>query len=396
MIKISLNKSIHFIQVSLVACLLSFLPLSFQSSGGDLNLVTGYAPAYSLESGAECYDGVDNDSDGTTDCGDSECRLNSPEVCDACNMTDCNDNGGSVGSACTVYGVYDGTCYAGENKLSGACTNDCLCLYAFDAEYPDCAGNPVDGAACTTVDGDSGVCESCNAGKCTCRAAQPIDLQSADCPCMSTEEVEAFVTNAATEPYTCYEDDAYPDKCAVAYPGWVDDYSGDPGRGHLNCLSDFFEDSFQFVIDRVNNECRRTDYIGNPFGSGYLVESIIFMTNPQESACIAAFDTLNSGDLCPADPDKDLPGICGCGVADTDSDGDGTADCNDLCASDPGKTDPGQCGCGVADTDSDGDGVADCVDNCPDTANPDQADSDGNGVGDACQKGKGHKGGGRH
>jgi hypothetical protein len=70
-------------------------------------------------------------------------------------------------------------------------------------------------------------------------------------------------------------------------------------------------------------------------------------------------------DCCLDDPDKTDPGECGCGVADTDSDGDGVADCNDLCLDDSNKTDPGECGCGMADTDSDGDGVADCNDLCP-------------------------------
>jgi Thrombospondin type 3 repeat len=69
-------------------------------------------------------------------------------------------------------------------------------------------------------------------------------------------------------------------------------------------------------------------------------------------------------DECPSDPNKSVPGQCGCGVADTDSDSDGTADCNDNCSSDPNKTAPGVCGCGVADTDSDSDGTADCNDNC--------------------------------
>ncbi|MCP3876982.1 MAG: hypothetical protein GY701_01105 [Sulfitobacter sp.] len=36
-------------------------------------------------------------------------------------------------------------------------------------------------------------------------------------------------------------------------------------------------------------------------------------------------------DQCPDDPDKTEPGICGCGVADSDNDGDGVADCNDAC-----------------------------------------------------------------
>jgi hypothetical protein len=73
----------------------------------------------------------------------------------------------------------------------------------------------------------------------------------------------------------------------------------------------------------------------------------------------------NSSDGCPLDPLKSAPGVCGCGVADTDSDGDGTSDCIDGCPSDPFKIAPGVCGCGVADIDSDGDGAADCIDGCP-------------------------------
>ncbi len=72
-----------------------------------------------------------------------------------------------------------------------------------------------------------------------------------------------------------------------------------------------------------------------------------------------------SGDACPDDPNKLDPGACGCGVADTDSDGDGVADCIDGCPTDPLKTSPGACGCGIPDTDTDGDGAADCIDGCP-------------------------------
>ena len=32
-------------------------------------------------------------------------------------------------------------------------------------------------------------------------------------------------------------------------------------------------------------------------------------------------------DRCPDDPNKLAPGICGCGIPDDDSDGDGVADC---------------------------------------------------------------------
>lgn len=70
-------------------------------------------------------------------------------------------------------------------------------------------------------------------------------------------------------------------------------------------------------------------------------------------------------DACPLDPDKFDPGVCGCGVPDVDTDGDGVLDCLDGCPTDPLKTEPGPCGCGQVEVDSDGDGAADCVDGCP-------------------------------
>lgn len=58
-------------------------------------------------------------------------------------------------------------------------------------------------------------------------------------------------------------------------------------------------------------------------------------------------------DLCPDDPDKLLPGACGCGVPESA--------CADLCPDDGAKTEPGVCGCGVADDDTNANGVADCL-----------------------------------
>jgi len=70
-------------------------------------------------------------------------------------------------------------------------------------------------------------------------------------------------------------------------------------------------------------------------------------------------------DECPSDPNKGKPGVCGCGVLDNDTDGDGTLDCKDGCPRDALKTSPGTCGCGVPNTDTDGDGMPDCQDDCP-------------------------------
>ncbi len=68
---------------------------------------------------------------------------------------------------------------------------------------------------------------------------------------------------------------------------------------------------------------------------------------------------------------------------DSDRDGDTIMDACDQCPDDPAKIYPGICGCGVPDTDSDADGVADCRDNC-ELPNHDQTDCQPNGVGDVC------------
>ncbi len=112
----------------------------------------------------------------------------------------------------------------------------------------------------------------------------------------------------------------------------------------------------------------------------------------------ADFDTDNDNtndcrDCCPDDPLKTKPGACGCGVADTDSDEDGTPDCIDECPEDPFKIKPGDCGCGKMDTDTDFDGTPDCVDECPEDpkkiakgncgcGKEETGDSDGDGVPD--------------
>ena len=58
---------------------------------------------------------------------------------------------------------------------------------------------------------------------------------------------------------------------------------------------------------------------------------------PQGPSSICEGDTDSDGldgacgDECPLDADKYVPGLCGCGTPDVDTDGDGVPDCNDLC-----------------------------------------------------------------
>jgi hypothetical protein len=96
-------------------------------------------------------------------------------------------------------------------------------------------------------------------------------------------------------------------------------------------------------------------------------------------------------DLCPGDDTKELPGVCGCGVADVDMDSDGVADCHDDCPEDATKSNVGACGCNASDVDTDGDGKVDCEDGCPQDADKlgpgtcgcGIADTDGDGDGTA-------------
>ncbi len=85
----------------------------------------------------------------------------------------------------------------------------------------------------------------------------------------------------------------------------------------------------------------------------------------------------DSADNCPlvlnadqADTDGDGQG----NECDSDDDDDGAPDASDGCPNDADKTSPGICGCGVPDIDSDGNGTADCLDNA------DPLDADGEEV----------------
>jgi len=125
---------------------------------------------------------------------------------------------------------------------------------------------------------------------------------------------------------------------------------------------------------------------GLPFYNDF--EGITICVEEYQACCV---DATACVDVAPADctgtllgsgvSTLDNPNLCRHHV---DTDLDGSPDDCDECDTDPLKFVAGQCGCGVADTDTDGDTVADCNDNCDTVSNLDQLNSDTDLLGDAC------------
>ncbi|MCE9595911.1 MAG: hypothetical protein K8S98_17115 [Planctomycetes bacterium] len=156
--------------------------------------------------------------------------------------------------------------------------------------------------------------------------------------------------------------------CVTFTYGEVEDYGISVSTGGTTFYADVDGDGFGDPNGATVVGCTAPPgYVAN---SGDLCPNDSGKANPGQCGCgIADTDTDADGtadcnDLCPTDPNKIAPGTCGCGTADTDTDSDGTPDCNDLCPADPNKIAPGTCGCGFADTDSDSDGTPDCNDAC--------------------------------
>ena len=157
-----------------------------------------------------------------------------------------------------------------------------------------------------------------------------------------------------------------------------EDLSGLGDADYDDRILDLWQDTDEDGIPDVEDNCPTVPNPGQEDGDGDEVgdacDNCPGVANPgQEDG--DGDEVGDACDGCPEDPDKTEPGVCGCGVPDTDTDNDGTPDCNDNC---PGVANPGQ-------EDGDGDGVGNACDNCPTVYNPGQEDSDGDGVGDACE-----------
>ncbi|MBN2493611.1 MAG: hypothetical protein JXR96_03380 [Deltaproteobacteria bacterium] len=293
------------------------------------------------EAGRSCR--VDTDCPGNEMCIDGRCSSGCPEL-------PCED-----GELC-----HQGRCYAEDCQTRSCPGVGIICV------DEQCLGTDCIGVTCPQG-------ERCAAGRC-----YPIDCETKTCAgygevCVDDICLEALCLGVeCPEGEQCAGGRCYPDACAdrtcEAGEVCVDDTCVEAGCAGVACPPG------QRCAD---GSCWPEDCEQADCGPGEVCEL---------GRCVLAecvHDRCPDG--CPDDPDKTEPGICGCGVPDTDVDADGTPDCLDACPDDRDKTEPGICGCGVPDTDVDADGTLDCLDCAPRNAavHP-EATEICNGIDDDC------------
>ncbi len=328
-------------------------------------------------------DDADSDSDGTPDCNDlcpNDAGKTAPGRCgcgvsdvdsDADGTPDCNDLCPSDPNK-----IAPGSCGCGiaDTDSDSDGTPDCDDLCPSD---PNKTVEGTCGCGVADVDSDSDGTPDCNdqcpndaskivPGTCGCGVSDN-DSDSDGTP--DCNDLCPSDPNKIT-PGTCGCGEVETDTDSDGTPDCDDLCPADPNKtapGACGCG----------VVDGTCEDCN-----GDPGGTAYTdVCGVCVGGNTGLTTTDTDADgTPDCNDLCPNDANKTSPGTCGCGVADTDSDFDGTPDCNDLCPSDPSKTAPGTCGCGVADTDTDSDGTPDCNDQCPNDVNKTEPGACGCGV----------------
>ncbi len=271
----------------------------------------------------------------------------------------------------------------GDGVTTGA--EECDCGESDCSELdPCCDGSTCrlsPGAECSPLNGDTPCCVECRMAKkedaIVCRPARDAcDTEevcsgySVACPGDVFPTGGGDCTSEAGNSGTCFAGSCWSrgDQCERLGPAYLTSFSGP-------------DESCEFFLECGAVHCVETEAPGICISltGDTLDEGIGCGLGMQCSGGVCVESS--SLDECPEDDTKTGPGVCGCGVADTDGDNDGTPDCIDYCPEDAQKTEPLECGCGAAETDTDADGTKDCVDECP--ADPTKVEPEACGCGTA-------------
>jgi hypothetical protein len=270
-------------------------------------------------------------------------------------------------------------CDDGDNDCNtNNCDNNCRatpnCDDNNDCTIDSCAGNgecsnvPVeDGTPCE----DDNICQEgdeCQQGQCVA-GTDPLDCNDND-EC-TTDSCDSTL-GCQHDPVVCSDDDVCTDDTLA---------SCDPILGcqipDVNC-----DDQDACTVESCNSEGNGCEYVARDCDDAIDCTADTCdsaqgcVHTPNDSACA-------DGDPCTDDQCDVLDG-CVNTLDNSDGDGDGTPDCEDQCINDPNKTEPGECGCGVADTDENNNGIADCNETDPEGGPDDGISIGGDGASPSC------------
>ena len=336
------------------------VPAGYAVTGGDCNDGSSSANPGAIEAcnGVDdnCVGGidegfVDTDSDGVADCVDGDDDGDGQADGADCAPLDRDIYTGAVESCDSVDSDCDGSLVDGFANADGDAYPDCIDTDrdgdGYDNAQDNCPDVPNPTQANLDSDSQGDACDTDRDGDGT---ANSDDL----CP-------DAYGLQA---PISWYRDadsdgagdpDTYVIGCAAPASGWVA-VAGDlcPGNGDLQAPIGYFLDGD-----------------GDQYGAGVPI-SFCATSAPKGHSqfgtdCNDANPAIHSEITYFADTDGDRYGDPSapqefCQTAPPTG---FVANALDTCANDPLKTDPGTCGCGIPDTDDDGDGTIDCVDATP-------------------------------
>ena len=292
----------------------------------------------------------------STDCDDSRSGVNpaAQEICDAANRDeDCDsladDNDPSATGKSSFYADADHDSYSGSSTAQ-FCDMPSWYEAANDGDCNDASASVYPGAAETCAnDGTDNDCDGeANAdSEATDSVTFYVDADNDGHSIASSARFCAAPANgyqaSLSSPIDCN------DAIAAIHPGAAE-----------TCANDGTDNDCDGEANADSEATDSTTYYRDADSDGAGDPS----TTVQSCTPVTGYLTV-AGDTCPSDPLKLAPGQCGCGSIDTDSDGDGTADCVDGCPNDPAKSSIGACGCGIADTDANSNGTADCLEAAP-------------------------------